>query len=205
MESKGNLTIFAALGLFALFAVLFFIQGSSVLQASEHENLLNGYAWSSNVGWISFSCANEDPQTCGSQPDYQVKIDPPTGKFSGYAWSSNIGWIDFEPPAPYPETPTMPATVRAVSSDVCASGLEAQGWVRADAGSDASGWDGWIKLAGETSGGAHYGVCLMEDGNSFEGFAWGSDVVGWVQFEDETNWIFQPPTAPIHIRETRPR
>jgi hypothetical protein len=53
---------------------------------------LSGYAWSENVGWISFSC--ENTSSCGTV-DYGVIIDF-DGLFDGYAWGENIGWINFE-------------------------------------------------------------------------------------------------------------
>ncbi|OGG73302.1 hypothetical protein A3A34_03410 [Candidatus Kaiserbacteria bacterium RIFCSPLOWO2_01_FULL_50_24] len=43
---------------------------------------------------------------------------------------------------------------------------------------DADGWDGWISLRGTSP---DYGVVGAETG-AFSGFAWGSDVVGWVDF-----------------------
>ncbi|MBX4198874.1 hypothetical protein KW800_01195 [Candidatus Parcubacteria bacterium] len=46
---------------------------------------LSGYAWSENVGWISFK-----------GPTYGVTLSNTTGLFSGHAWSENIGWISFQ-------------------------------------------------------------------------------------------------------------
>jgi len=77
---------------------------------------VSGWAWSSNIGWISFN--NKDCDTnnngyvdvaCGSVDDasvpsknYTVRVDETnrfsaggTGAFSGWAWSSNIGWVSF--------------------------------------------------------------------------------------------------------------
>ena len=78
---------------------------------------VSGWAWSENIGWISFNCANYDTcqggtddglactgsncgdgaciNTCDNFSDYGVNIDPSTGGFSGYAWSDNVGWISF--------------------------------------------------------------------------------------------------------------
>ncbi len=52
---------------------------------------LAGWAWSSNIGWISFNCSNRG--TCGTVP-YAVTIDS-SGIFSGWAWNDVIGWISF--------------------------------------------------------------------------------------------------------------
>lgn len=50
------------------------------------------------------------------------------------------------------------------------------------AGDAAGGWDGWIKLSSDPSdSGSSYGVTISS--NNFSGYAWGSDVVGWVSFD----------------------
>jgi hypothetical protein len=88
---------------------------------------LYGFAWSENIGWISFNSKNCDPDGDGvteggsvNNPDfpqcpdgesiepYGVYIVPDpegdpigSGEFwtnlQGYAWSENIGWIRFDP------------------------------------------------------------------------------------------------------------
>ena len=85
------------------------------VQAGTGDNVA-GFAWSYNVGWISFNSTDCDtdedgtyegasenggaaPSGCpssGTVDDYGVKIDSATGNFSGYAWSSNVGWISFD-------------------------------------------------------------------------------------------------------------
>ena len=52
------------------------------------------------------------------------------------------------------------------------------GWLKALSGGSAQsgGWDGWIHLHG-----TGYGVELQED-STFSGYAWGSDVIGWLDF-----------------------
>jgi len=122
--------------------------------------------------------------------DYGVDIDGPaegnTGAFSGYAWSDNIGWISFD----RSETGAPP------SDDVCPDGsciakldlenAEVSGWARALApieDPNAGGWDGWIKLRDPSY---EDGVSLDSnpDPSEFEGWAWGSDVIGWISFND---------------------
>ena len=69
---------------------------------------LRGFAWSSNIGWISFNstdCDNNgniylgNPAGCPVNGtaffDYGVYIDNNTGDISGFAWSENVGWISF--------------------------------------------------------------------------------------------------------------
>lgn len=50
-----------------------------------------------------------------------------------------------------------------------------EGWAKALA-ADNNGWDGWIHLRG-----SNYGVTAS--GCSWDGYAWGSDVLGWIHFK----------------------
>jgi len=159
---------------------------------------LKGWGHSEGVGWIRF-----DPQlppnngcpTCGG-----VYVEPTTGadgNIKGYAWvnpaddnvlpsEQNIGYIKMDPPGPYP---TGPGTV-SFPSRLVSNNLE--GWARACAvftdgcatmsnanlkpQSERGGWDGWISLRG-----TNYGV--LRNLNKLEGYAWGSDVFGWIKFD----------------------
>src|SRR3989344_5970981 len=165
-----------ALSLAALLYLIFI--GLDTTKAAN-DALLKGYVWSSNIGWISFSCDNESPSVCGDSPNYQVKINFSDGEFSGYAWSSNIGWINFDAPGPYPGAPNFAAKIVNVDPAVCGSGKEVQGWVRVL--SNGSGWDGWIKMAGSINPPApalptHHGICVTNNNESLSGWAWGDDV-----------------------------
>jgi hypothetical protein len=130
---------------------------------------LSGYAWSDNIGWVSFNCTSDG--TCGTSP-YGVKFTLGGNMEHGYAWSDNIGWISFNasdvvgcPSAPC--TPTLNNITGAVT-----------GWARAIGAS--GGWDGWISLSGTATDGSPYGVSVTNC--SWNGYAWGSDVVGWLSF-----------------------
>ena len=90
-----------------------------------------GWAWSENIGWISFNCLNDynndeirddhcsgvNPETGLNYINYGVNIDEVTGDFSGFAWSENIGWIKFDPPADF-DTGRYPCC----SSSTCPGG-----------------------------------------------------------------------------------
>lgn len=114
-----------------------------------------GWAWSENIGWISFNCLNDYNNDgireshctdAGYPSDYGVTVDSSNGKFSGYAWSENIGWIRFNPPPDYntgvypdctsngtcPVAPNHPAELDPSTKKVT-------GWVRACAGLDDDG------------------------------------------------------------------
>ena len=141
-------------------------------QGSSSPRSLSGYAWSSNIGWISFK---------GSSPDYGVTLFG--NNFSGYAWSSNIGWIRFF---------KIEGEVSPDGGDsgVSLNGSNVEGWARAcsvfqngcsgslKSDSERGGWDGWIKM--DPMNDPTYDVRL--EGSSLKGFAWGSDVVGWIDF-----------------------
>lgn len=111
---------------------------------------------------------------------YGVYLDNATGMFSGWAWSDNIGWIKFGGLSGFPSgIGTVSQNVQLDSSN------KIIGWARACAGTvtgDCSsmesrndGWDGWISLSG-----TGYGVVL--NGTDLSGYAWGSDVIGWMDF-----------------------
>lgn len=154
----------------SLGAVLLFCVGSLVAlsffaepQRTEAQSTtLSGYAWSDTIGWISMSGSN-----------YGIAIDG-SGNMSGYAWSDNIGWIS-----------AQSADVSGCPAGTCAprvSGTEFLGWWKAIA-ADGNGWDGWISLSCQntgTCGTSNYGI--SNSSGSYAGYAWGSDIVGWVDF-----------------------
>ncbi len=133
---------------------------------------VSGYAWSENIGWISFNCTNTN--SCGAS-NYGVNINQTTGNLTGYAWSENIGWIYFAPLGPYPEAPNYSAKLDLATNKF-------SGWARAL--SYGGGWDGWIKMAGTATNGSPYEV--TRNICNIEGFAWGSEVVGWIKFYNVT-------------------
>ena len=138
---------------------------------------VTGYAWSDNIGWIQF------------YPDLDgfggVFYDTSNGQLSGYAWSDNIGWIKFDELSSYPGS--SPWVAKADTS----SGL-VSGWARACAGtvngdctsmtSRTDGWDGWIQFDTGQSNPVTIDLTNGEFRGEFHGYAWGSDVVGWISF-----------------------
>ena len=155
MKHAPSLLIFLAL---ATAAALSPSLPADEVQAATNE-ALSGFAWSDTIGWISFSCT--DVGSC-SVSNYAVTVDGVSGNLSGYAWSDTIGWISFQSSdvTGCPQSPCPPK----IENDGTA-----RGWARAL--SQGSGWDGWISLSG-----------VSQSGTSLSGFSWGSDVVGWVDW-----------------------
>jgi len=148
---------------------------------------VHGWAWSDNIGWISFSS-----ETDGSSVEYGVKIDyealggiPPycPGLLQGYAWSDNIGWITFNESelAGCPSSPCQAYTSSMKTDPEEPVG----GWARAcyvfqsgcsgPLNPDAGEWDGWISLNADPN------LVINRDTGEFEGWAW-SDDFGWISF-----------------------
>jgi hypothetical protein len=103
-------------------------------------------------------------------------ISNPIKRLVGYAWSENIGWIQFGNLTNFPDS--------NYGGNAKLNGKTLTGWARVVAGvggKDLGGWDGWIALnnstiASNVTDGA-FSVTGCENG-----CAWGSNVVGWVDF-----------------------
>lgn len=153
---------------FALFFILisFFVL-PPLVHAGTEDNM-SGWAWSDDIGWISFNCTSDS--SCGTA-DYGVN-DNADGTLVGYAWSDDIGWIEFGGLSGFPSgTGTASQNAQVVSGNLV-------GWAKA-IGADGNGWDGWISLSGGTAP-ANYGVTLS--GSTFSGYAWDSGDSGWISF-----------------------
>jgi len=150
--------------------------------AQTQQASLSGWAWSGNIGWISFNSGEN------ANIKYSVSVDS-NGLLSGYGWSENIGWITFnkddlenrcsQPPC----CPKPPCEARLDLSN-----NQLNGWARAyraiePEGQTLGGWTGWIKLSDTNY---NYKVVL---GDSVNKWAWGgggdsfnSAVIGWIDF-----------------------
>ncbi len=210
LRSRSIKSLFIAL---ASTALAFALLSISPTQAhASTSDTIYGYAWSPNIGWISMNnCTSAGACT---PVTYGVTM-PTTGSIrnlSGYGWSSNVGWVSFNSKNPdgtagatsgcptFPDNPNCQAQVNWDSGEV-------SGWARACSvfASGCSGplkndgvgndiyrgtWDGFISLADTNQGDrAVFGVSVdVASGTParFAGFAWGADVVGWVDFSGVT-------------------
>jgi hypothetical protein len=188
-------------------SVISILKACSDSQVSKPTGLyLFGSAISNGVGPIDFNT------TCSN-----VSIDNSTGNLSGYAWSGTVGWIKFDSSLNGP-TPLPPAS--AGTSNYGAkydTGIKTiTGWARACAGmSDQTqdqsspnnscsgttrtdGWDGWISFNGKAQDGTSYGVAKTKDPSAnFSGYAWGSDVIGAIDFSNVVLGGYKAPPGPI--------
>ena len=131
---------------------------------SQTGSTLTGWIWSDTIGWISASCT--DTSSCTTS-NYGLAVAA-DGTLSGYGWSDNIGWVSANA-SDLAGCPTAPCTAKI-------TGDALTGWLKALSGGSAQsgGWDGWISLNG-----SNYGPTLQDTGY-FTGFAWASDVLGWL-------------------------
>ncbi|MBI4121071.1 MAG: hypothetical protein HY457_02360 [Parcubacteria group bacterium] len=183
MRTEVFKTIFFFTLAFAVVGGFFLIGDIDVIRAQSGSVPLNGWAWSSNVGWISFNCAATG--TCASV-NYGVTVDSGNGQFSGYAWSPSIGWISFRG-SDTTGCPQSPCQATLTSGAV-------SGWAKALAGTVSNDdWDGWIHLAG-----SGYGPTLS--GSNFSGYSWGDDVIGWMKWSTSFGGVTlasNPPTVTL--------
>lgn len=159
----------------------------SFAQAGAEHNLA-GFAWSSNIGWVSFNCI-DIAGACASS-NYGVNHNA-NGSLTGYAWSSNIGWIQFGGLSGFPSG----NGTFSVNATTSSSGTGLVGWAKAIA-ADGNGWDGWISLSGTSPS---YGVSIS--GSYYTGYAWGGPVVGWLSFDAAgANGVRRASDATLDVR-----
>lgn len=195
--------LYQALKIFALILIAVGVAiGASLLGFNDKESQkvyagvgdnVTGYAWSENIGWISFNNTNTSGGT-----SYGVNIAENAsgvGVLSGYAWSENIGWISFNRVDTVAPPNNDVGLVHGALSFID-GGNKMQGWARAlsacdavpcadvGAGVNGGGWDGWIRFNDNST----YGLTLVPQlGTSyFTGWAWGSDVLGWLSSNNST-------------------
>ncbi len=121
---------------------------------------LIGYAWSSNIGWIKFNptIGSGDDALPSGQSGGPVSLET---NASGNITGNVIGW----------------ARACSVFQSGCAGSL------RSD--SERGGWDGWISLNCSNTGPcatSNYKVTYDSSSGKLSSYAWGADVIGWIDF-----------------------
>ncbi|OHA57768.1 MAG: hypothetical protein A2114_01490 [Candidatus Vogelbacteria bacterium GWA1_51_14] len=190
--------VLALAGAVVLGASLLNSQSAVAQSALPNNAVLNGYAWSSNIGWIKLSSDTSDSSSFG--------VSIKDGVLDGYGWSPNVGWIQFGSGLLGPSGAGVSGGARFVNNALV-------GWARfctvfASGCSGAlrpneqnGGWDGWLLLGGGSLPGG--GVKLGAD-NKLSGYAWGGENLGWVDFSGVTigegfiaNCSVSPTTIPV--------
>lgn len=169
--------------LYQLFLLAFLLVGAVVAHAQTIPSVdLDGFAWSSNIGWISLNCSNDS--NCATS-DYKVTINADR-TITGWGWSSNIGWVKFGGLSSFPTGGGTTAENARLTGTY--PNLTWNGWARACSGTsggtcatmtnnpEAGAWDGWIALRGTN----HAITSNMALGMNTNSYAWGSEVVGWI-------------------------
>lgn len=173
MEMRKETSILLSLLLVAVFVFVYALSTGAPATQASHLSPATGYAWSSNIGWISFSCQDID-DLCDIS-NYKVHlehIDAVNFRVRGHAWSSNVGWISFEPT---PDLVGCPAGI----CEARVSGTEFTGWAKVLSTGE------FISLnCSNTSscGVSNYKVGFDESSGEASGYAWGAGVVGWISF-----------------------
>jgi len=194
-------TLIAALFVVAMFSFV----GVAQAQTFDSPAELAGFVWAGTqnasdgsrqgVGWISLNCANVGE--CGDG-DYEVVVNTDF-TVAGYGWIGGnsglaYGYVRFGGVSGCPGGGDCQARVVEKTDDQ----FEFEGWARACAvyvsgcsgalktSSQRGGWDGWISLSCENTGGcgtSNYSVKIAKEGNfSSNSYAWGSDVMGRLTF-----------------------
>ena len=160
--------IYSNLNVVFVCMVMVVLVGAYSANAVDSSKSVIGYAWSSNIGWVSFNNGT-------------VVVDD-SGNLNGYAWSSNIGWVKFGGLSGFPDS--------SLGNNAKIVGTNLTGWARVVSVmnpliyktiDNRGGFDGWISLNSNGRAPA-YGVTT--DGTNFGGYSWGSDVVGWMNWDN---------------------
>jgi len=196
------------LSLVALLAIIFavgmvFDYNAPDTQAGTADNV-SGWAWANTpqssgdpqtgtdqgLGWISFNCT--DTGTCGTV-DYGVNIDPSTYAVSGEAYigeagpasAGSVGWLSLNS-ADLVSCPVVGTCSAWVDTSV--NPYELRGWGKVLSMNIENPLNGWVSLnckdasAGGVCGSSNYKVTMSPSSGKFSGYAWGHDVIGWIDF-----------------------
>lgn len=202
---------FSKIFLSLLFLVIFFAIVPAVSKAATREvtgwarsNTIGWISFSTkdcdknNNGFkdtngITPYCNGNDNSTTPNR-SYGVYLDDVSGNFlaNSYAWSDNIGWIRFDGLSGFPNVAGTQTQSNSASIVTSGNTRQLSGWARACAGTTSGncsnmtsridGWDGWISLRGSNNLSSYSVTVDHSTSGDFHGYAWGSDVVGWIKF-----------------------
>lgn len=119
-----------------------------------------GWAWSSNAGWLSFSCEND--KSCGAV-NYGVKFTS-ANKVEGWAWSSIMGWVCFG--ATCSGTPPDGGVTDAIIDTTNPNNPEIRGWAKFTSLGDL----GWISFNCQDTGTCNDSDIIYKTASTSPGF-----------------------------------
>lgn len=211
---KTSRIFYRLIALASIGALLFSFLPSRTPQVdAQTATPLTGFGWSAQTGWMQLSGAGYAVTT---KPVSTTRID-----LGGYAWTSTLGWISFESAsvndcpsdvlasqsgitscAPYVDmTGTGPYRVRgfaracAVFESGCSGPTKV---INSSYPTELGGWDGYISL---NSGNGPWGWRLSADKTKITGYAWGDQVIGWLDVDVTcTNCNIPPVPEEFKIR-----
>jgi hypothetical protein len=133
-------------------------------------------------GWLKFNC---EPDMC-THSSWGVRVNPDEtspqhGYFSGEAWSNNYGWMTFDPAVVSKCWQANPGeTANDVAHILFPSG-KIVGWAKFVNGDDFNNDDytGCVSFSG-----IDYSASVDFTTGAIEGWAWGSNVIGWISFQN---------------------
>lgn len=110
--------------------------------------------------------------------NYAVTLNPTTGAFGGYGWSEFGGYVEFAPVG------LAGASIVPSCLNIKTNECPVSGYIRYVSYTDpqSGGWDGQVKMSDPSwTNGVKLGKEIAGV-RAMSGYAWGGDVVGWVDF-----------------------
>lgn len=110
--------------------------------------------------------------------NYAVTLNPTTGAFGGYGWSEFGGYVEFAPVG------LAGASIVPSCLNIKTNECPVSGYIRYVSYTDpqSGGWDGQVKMSDPSwTNGVKLGKEIAGV-RAMSGYAWGGDVVGWVNF-----------------------
>jgi hypothetical protein len=152
---------------------------TEVAQA-QNTGVVSGWLWSDTIGWVSLNCTNIAGSCANASYAVTQNAD---GTWTGYGWADTVGWLQFGGGCPV-------GAAGNCNAEMDNNALK--GWAKFI--SAGNGWDGWVSLSstndndlstpGVQTSPHTYGAVLS--GTTAAGYAWGSDIVGWLVFSNVT-------------------
>lgn len=191
-HGKATAMSFAALVL----SVFFFGFSDALFAQNPAPNVYNGLStitsatssatWGTSFGWVSLNSCNNTP--C-QNPTFGVNLDENSGLLTGQGWSNFLGWVTFDQNVIDPDSgDQIGASVCGSQAKLSSDGVNFEGWARATVAttSPTGFWNGCISMSGTTSSGDSYGVTFDPATGDISGSAWGSWLIGWLNFAAHT-------------------